>query len=145
MSIDFPELSSEQLQEQMFVIDTQGNARGGAVAVRYLSRKLPLLWPLALLLHIPGTLPLWNWLYAFVAKRRLWIAGKCDDAGAAVVSKNLSYARRLAVIAFQRNKYRLDGCLSRQFLPRHSRWSVFQKFFLLCLSALSISADDVPL
>ena len=64
VSIDFPELSSEQLQEQMFVIDTQGNARGGAVAV---------------LLHIPGTLPLWNWLYAFVAKRRLWIAGKCDD------------------------------------------------------------------
>ena len=79
VSIDFPELSSKQLQEQMFVIDTQGNARGGAVAVRYLSRKLPLLWPLALLLHIPGTLPLWNWLYTFVAKRRLWIAGRCDD------------------------------------------------------------------
>ena len=38
----------EQLQKQMFVIDTQGNARGGATAVRYLSRKLPLLWPLAL-------------------------------------------------------------------------------------------------
>ena len=47
VSIDFPELSSKQLQEQMFVIDTQGNARGGAVAVRYLSRKLPLLWPLS--------------------------------------------------------------------------------------------------
>ena len=75
VAADFPELSIEQLQEQMFVIDTQGNARGGATAVRYLSRKLPLLWPLALLLHIPGSLPLWNRLYAFIAKRRLWIAG----------------------------------------------------------------------
>ena len=45
VAADFPELTIEQLQEQMFVIDTQGNARGGATAVRYLSRKLPLLWP----------------------------------------------------------------------------------------------------
>ncbi|GAH07956.1 unnamed protein product, partial [marine sediment metagenome] len=48
VATDFPELSIEQLQEQMFVIDTHGIARGGATAVRYLSRKLPLLWPLAL-------------------------------------------------------------------------------------------------
>ena len=78
VTADFPELTIEQLQEQMFVIDTQGNARGGATAVRYLSRQLPLLWPLTLLLHIPGSLPLWNRLYAFIAKRRLWIAGRCD-------------------------------------------------------------------
>ena len=78
VAADFPELTIEQLQEQMFVIDTQGNARGGATAVRYLSRQLPLLWPLTLLLHIPGSLPLWNRLYAFIAKRRLWIAGRCD-------------------------------------------------------------------
>ena len=84
---DFPELSMEQLQEQMFVIDTQGNARGGATAVRYLSRKLPLLWPLALLLHIPGSLPLWNWLYAYVAKRRLWIAGRCDNTSCQIHQK----------------------------------------------------------
>ncbi len=34
-----------------------------------------LLWPLALLLHVPGTLPIWQRLYAFVARhrlRRLW-------------------------------------------------------------------------
>jgi len=34
---------------------------------------------LAALLHIPGSLPLWRWLYGFVAKRRLLIAGRCDD------------------------------------------------------------------
>ena len=87
VAADFPELTIEQLQEQMFVIDTQGNARGGATAVRYLSRKLPLLWPLALLLHIPGSLPLWNRLYAFIAKRRLWIAGRCDTTSCQINKK----------------------------------------------------------
>ena len=84
---DFPEISKEHLQEQMFVIYSQGNARGGATAVRYLSRKLPLLWPLAFLLHIPGSLPLWNWLYAYVAKRRLWIAGRCDSTSCQIHQK----------------------------------------------------------
>jgi len=78
---DFPEIPPEQLQQQMFVVDRHGWARGGAVAVRYLSRRLPLLWPLALLLHIPGTLPLWQAAYDFVAKRRLLLAGRCDDDG----------------------------------------------------------------
>lgn len=78
---DFPEIPPERLQQQMFVVDRHGWARGGAVAVRYLSRRLPLLWPLALLLHIPGTLPLWQAAYDFVAKRRLLLAGRCDDDG----------------------------------------------------------------
>ncbi len=76
---DFPEIPQTRLRDEMVVVDRGGRARGGAEAVRYLSRKLPLLWPLAVLLHIPGSLPLWNWLYAFVAKRRLLIAGRCDD------------------------------------------------------------------
>ena len=79
VAADFPEIPPEQLQQQMFVVDRQGSARGGAVAVRYLSRRLPLLWPLALLLHIPGSLPVWQAAYAFVAKRRLLLAGRCDD------------------------------------------------------------------
>ena len=76
---DFPELSAEDLMRQMYVVDTAGRARGGAEAVRYLSRRLPLLWPLALPLHVPGSLPLWNALYRFVARHRYRIAGTCDD------------------------------------------------------------------
>jgi predicted DCC family thiol-disulfide oxidoreductase YuxK len=76
---DFPELPMARLHEEMVVVDQGGRARGGAEAVRYLSRRLPPLWPLAALLHIPCSLPLWRWLYAFVAKRRLLIAGRCDD------------------------------------------------------------------
>ena len=75
----FPELSRDDLLAQMYVIDTAGRARGGAEAVRYLSRKLPLLWPLAVLLHIPGTLPLWQALYRFVARHRMRIAGSCTE------------------------------------------------------------------
>ena len=63
----------------MFVVDRMGRARGGAEAVRYLSRRLVPLWPLALLLHIPGTLPLWSRLYAWVAANRYGIAGRCSD------------------------------------------------------------------
>jgi hypothetical protein len=54
---------------------------GGAEAVRYLSRRLVPLWPLAILLHVPGTMPLWNGLYAFVARHRFAIAGSCTDDG----------------------------------------------------------------
>jgi predicted DCC family thiol-disulfide oxidoreductase YuxK len=76
---DFPEIPLESLHREMYVVDQQGQARGGAEAVQYLSRRLVLLWPLALLLHIPGTLPIWQKLYAFIARHRLKIAGSCSD------------------------------------------------------------------
>jgi predicted DCC family thiol-disulfide oxidoreductase YuxK len=76
---DFPEIPAVLLHEQMYVVDPEGRARGGAEAVRYLSRRLPLLWPAALLLHLPCSLPVWQWLYAWIAKRRLLIAGSCSD------------------------------------------------------------------
>jgi predicted DCC family thiol-disulfide oxidoreductase YuxK len=76
---EFPELSREQLLEQMYVVDTSGRARGGAEAVRYLSRRLPLLWPLAVPLHVPGSLCLWSGLYGFVARHRYRLAGRCDE------------------------------------------------------------------
>lgn len=76
---DFPEIPPEELLAQMYVVDRDGMARGGADAVRYLSRRLPLLWPLALPLHIPGTMPAWNGLYRFIARHRYRIAGRCDE------------------------------------------------------------------
>ncbi len=76
---DFPELSREALMREMMVVDRQGRAWGGAAAVRHLSRALPLLWPLALPLHVPGTLPGWSWLYAAVARNRYRLGGRCVD------------------------------------------------------------------
>ncbi len=82
----YPDLTHEQLMAQMYVIDRQGRRHGGAAAARHLSRRLPALWWLAPLLHIPFTMPLWQWMYKQVAKRRYLIAGKegddaCDEDG----------------------------------------------------------------
>jgi predicted DCC family thiol-disulfide oxidoreductase YuxK len=79
VAADYPEISRDDLLSQMYVVSRSGEARGGAEAVRYLSRRLPLLWPAAVLLHVPGSLPLWKSLYAFVARNRMRIAGRCDD------------------------------------------------------------------
>jgi len=76
---EFPELSIADLESRMYVVDTRGRARGGAEAVRYLARRLPLLWPLAVPLHVPGSLPMWERLYRFVARHRYRIAGTCDE------------------------------------------------------------------
>jgi predicted DCC family thiol-disulfide oxidoreductase YuxK len=76
---DFPEIPPEALLAQMYVVDRTGLARGGAEAVRYLSRRLPLLWPLAVPLHVPGSMPLWNGLYRFIARHRYRLAGRCDE------------------------------------------------------------------
>ena len=76
----YPDLSPEALMEQMYVIDRSGRRHGGADAVRYLSRRLPLLWVAAPILHIPGTARLWRWMYRQVAKRRYKLAGKnCEN------------------------------------------------------------------
>jgi predicted DCC family thiol-disulfide oxidoreductase YuxK len=76
----YPDLTQQQLMDEMYVVDQFGGRHGGAAAFRYLSRKLPRLWPLAPLMHIPLTLPIWQWGYRQVAKRRYRLAGKqaCD-------------------------------------------------------------------
>ena len=77
---DFPELTHDMLMEQMFVVAPSGAAYGGAEAIRYLSRRLPALWLVAPLLHLPGSLPLWQAGYRFVARHRYRIAGRdCGD------------------------------------------------------------------
>lgn len=78
-----PNLCFEQLMDQMWVITEDGQQHGGADAARYLSRQLPRLWWLMPLLHLPGSMPLWRWLYRRVAAWRYRLAGKsCDDDGA---------------------------------------------------------------
>lgn len=79
----YPELSHDDLMAQMYVVDMAGNQHGGADAIRYLSRRLPLMWTLAPLLHIPGTAGLWRRMYRLIAKNRYWIStrffGTPDD------------------------------------------------------------------
>lgn len=79
VAVAFPDLSREELMDEMVVVDTRGRPWRGAAAVRYLSRKLPALWPVALPLHVPGSLPLWTAIYRFVARNRYRIAGRCEQ------------------------------------------------------------------
>ena len=66
----WPELTREQMMSQIYLIDDRGRKHGGAAAFRYLSRKLVGLWWLAPLLHVPGSLPLWQFLYQQIARIR---------------------------------------------------------------------------
>jgi predicted DCC family thiol-disulfide oxidoreductase YuxK len=76
----FPDLTHDDLMEQMYVVDGRGRRHGGADAIRYLSRRLRGLWPLAPILHLPLSASLWRWLYAQVARQRYrW--NKPDCAG----------------------------------------------------------------
>jgi len=76
----YPELSYQQLMDQLWVVTSRGKKYGGADAGRYLSRQLPALWWLAPWLHIPLSMPLWRWLYGKIAQRRYRLAGKTCDA-----------------------------------------------------------------
>ena len=75
----YPDLSYDQLMAEMYEVQPDGTRHAGGDAVRYLSRRLPLLWPAAPILHLPGSANLWRWLYQQVAKRRYKIAGKKSD------------------------------------------------------------------
>jgi predicted DCC family thiol-disulfide oxidoreductase YuxK len=87
----FPDLTYDQLIAEMYVVDRQGRRFGGAAAFRYLTTRLPRLYWLAPLMHIPFTMPLWRWGYRQIAKRRYWFMGKtaaaCDNSACKLHSK----------------------------------------------------------
>jgi predicted DCC family thiol-disulfide oxidoreductase YuxK len=95
VAIGYPDLSYDQLMDQMWVIDPQGGRHGGAYALRYLSRALPLLWPLVPMMHLPGMMPLWCWIYRQIAQRRYRIAGRhCEGASCALHGTKTSRSPR---------------------------------------------------
>ncbi|HEV7282075.1 MAG TPA: DUF393 domain-containing protein [Pirellulaceae bacterium] len=78
----YPELTFEQLMDQMYVVDGRGRAHGGADAIRYLTRRLPQLWWAAPVLHAPFMMPAWRWGYRQVAKRRYEISRRMGGGAA---------------------------------------------------------------
>jgi predicted DCC family thiol-disulfide oxidoreductase YuxK len=77
----YPNLTFQQLMDQMWLVLPDGRQFGGIDAVRVISRKLWILWPLAVILHIPFTGWLWRSLYRTVARFRYYLGGKksCDN------------------------------------------------------------------
>jgi predicted DCC family thiol-disulfide oxidoreductase YuxK len=76
----YPDLTYDQLMDAMHVIDLQGRRLVGAAAVRYLTTRVPRLYWLWPLVHLPFTMPFWRWAYRQVAKRRYAILGKTEAA-----------------------------------------------------------------
>ena len=85
-----PDRTHEDLMREMHVVESDGRWYAGADAVRAIARRLPVLWPAAVVLHLPGTLPLWRRLYAAIAQRRYRIAQRlgCDNQACAVHLRN---------------------------------------------------------
>ena len=77
----YADLTYEQLMEAMVLVDQKGQRYAAAAAFRYLTRKLRRLWILMPLLHIPLSLPLWQWIYRKIARQRYrWNKDQnCDD------------------------------------------------------------------
>jgi predicted DCC family thiol-disulfide oxidoreductase YuxK len=76
----FPDLTYDQLMDEMYVVDQQGRRHSGAAAFKYLTTRLPRLYAIAPLMHLPFTMPLWRWGYKQVAKNRYLLMGKTADA-----------------------------------------------------------------
>ena len=79
----YPDLTHERLLEEMVVVDRTGRRHGGADAFRYLSRRVRRLWWLVPWMHIPGSMPLWRFVYRLVARHRyrLWSRRHSCDSG----------------------------------------------------------------
>ena len=73
------DLSHERLLSEMAVVEHNGARHWGADAVRYLTRRVPQLWWLAPLLHVPGSMVLWRPLYRWIARHRYWFGGKVEE------------------------------------------------------------------
>ena len=82
----YPMLRREDLLARLHLIEASGATTSGAAAFRRMTRLLPLLWPLAPLLHLPGSLPLWEALYRLVARHRYRFGRvTCDDGSCSIV------------------------------------------------------------
>ena len=77
----YPDLTHEQLMQEMVIVDRHGKRHPGAQAIRYLTTRLPRMWWAAPILWFPGSMFLWRFLYRQIAKNR-YRFGKleeCDD------------------------------------------------------------------
>jgi predicted DCC family thiol-disulfide oxidoreductase YuxK len=77
----YPDLTHDQLMQEMVIVDTRGRRHAGAYAIRYLSSRLRRLWWLAPLLYFPGSMLLWRPVYRWIARNRYRLSGNdaCED------------------------------------------------------------------
>ena len=80
VTLRWPDLTREALMQEVCVIDRNGSRHRGAAALKYLSRRLPALWWLAPLMHLPFAMPILKRAYAWFAQRRYrFSASDCES------------------------------------------------------------------
>jgi predicted DCC family thiol-disulfide oxidoreductase YuxK len=94
----YPDLTHDMLMRDMYIVDRSGRRHRGAAAIRYLSRRLRRLWWLAPVLHIPFTLPLWQFLYRQIANRRYRFGSveSCDGDACSLHARGDASTRQAA-------------------------------------------------
>jgi predicted DCC family thiol-disulfide oxidoreductase YuxK len=65
-----PHLTYADLMSAMHVVTPERKIHRGARAIRYIAARLPLLWPLCILLWIPGAIYLSEFIYRIVSRNR---------------------------------------------------------------------------
>jgi len=78
----WPDMSHDQLMQEMAVVDRSGQKYWGPEAIKFLTRRLPKLWWALPISHFPGSMALWRPLYRWVARNRYRFSGKKCDTGA---------------------------------------------------------------
>ncbi len=88
----WPDVTREQLMEEIYVMTSEGRRFRGADGFRYLTLRLPPLWVLSPILNFPCTLPIWSWCYRKIARYRYLFNKK--DKGDCVGSCDIHFQKK---------------------------------------------------
>ena len=80
-----PDLSREDLMEAIHCLTTDRKIHRGARAIRFLCLRLPLLFPMWLILWIPGVIWVAEKFYQFVSRNRLFFSKIFGCKGACAI------------------------------------------------------------
>ena len=70
VEVMFPQLSSVDLDDSMYVVSARGRVYRGFIAFRRLARSSPLTWPLLPLFYAPGATYVGTRVYTWIARNR---------------------------------------------------------------------------
>jgi hypothetical protein len=80
-----PSLTEDQMSEAIHCVTPDGKVHRGARAVRFIALRLPVAFPLALILWLPGVIQVAERIYALISRNRQWISRVFGCAGACAV------------------------------------------------------------
>jgi predicted DCC family thiol-disulfide oxidoreductase YuxK len=86
---EFGHFDPEALNLEMHAIDSRGRVFRGFYAIRRIAGEVPLMWPLAALLFIPGVSAAGEPIYAWIARTRYGKLGpiQCDAIPSTVAAR----------------------------------------------------------